>query len=137
MEILLPIKALTKVDLPTLGRPMTATKPQRKASVISLVLLGNGYRKGKLCGFARTGSTPAFGRRQRLDGSDGLLRRRLLSRPPAGTTGRHTDIQLRYPALNLEGLAMRCAMGGEHRIHGKIQLSPLQQFLKQGFGIFS
>src|ERR1700683_1460004 len=53
IETLLPTSALTRVDLPTFGAPITATNPQRRADEFAAPSLPSGIQALGLESFAR------------------------------------------------------------------------------------
>src|SRR5579863_527493 len=105
MLILRPTKALTSVDLPTLGRPATATKPARKPGSAMVHLL------------------------------QGMLRRFLLRAASAARLALGADLQRLHAATHPEHLLVRFAAYGLDCIHRQGQVAGLQHFLQARLGI--
>src|SRR5215831_19002430 len=99
-----PMSALTSVDLPTLGAPTTAIRPQRN------------------------------GRADSFSGVGDLLisrcRRRLLGGAAIWTGPGRGDAKCRYSARDLEGLLMRFPADGGDCVFRHGQSPPLQPLLK-------
>src|SRR5690606_8193222 len=113
MLTLAPTRALTSVDLPTLGRPMTATWPARWGVVLIGALYGSGelgqHGLGGLLLGGATGVTAAFGGDRRFGQGAG----------------------------DVEGLVVVLAALGQQRVHRQRVLARLQPFLQPGLGVLA
>src|SRR5512137_983076 len=144
-----PTSAFTRVDLPTFGRPMTATMPTRRGASCSIVLSSGGLvgrlDRRRAMAFGRLGRwlgngrpwrgrllpRPSAEQRHRVLGRfEGLLRRRLLGGPAAAPVASHADVEFRDRALDLELLVVRGAAGFDDGVHGQRDPLALQVLLQ-------
>src|SRR4051794_4841708 len=100
-----PTSAFMSVDLPTLGRPTIATRPERNGR------LGAGFRLAPddaVIGFCSSG---------------------LLGRAATRAGAARRDRQRRNAAFDLEGLGVGVAANFGDRVLGNRDLAPLQELL--------
>ena len=120
MLIFCPTRALSSVDLPTLGRPTMATRPHR-------------------CGSAPIGSSIRSAADCRLvagaQGVEHAARRLLLGHAARAAFARLDQVQRRHHALDLEGLRMRLAARRTDAVGRHRQAARLQPFLQLGLGV--
>src|SRR5262249_12098174 len=111
MLIRAPTRPLISVDLPTLGRPTTATSPQRKSSA----------------------AADSAARRLLI----GARRRGLRGGAAARAGAARSDAERRDAADDLEGLQVRLAAYADDRVLGDRKPPSLQPFLQQRLRILA
>ncbi len=133
MLIFCATSAFRSVDLPTFGRPTIATRPHRCAgSGASAVLRGGAPRRPRVSHQDLSGLP---GSSLALRASSIAARRFLLGGTARLAFARFLQAQRRHGALDLEGLGMRLAAGGDDAIARHRNAPRLQPFLQLGLGV--
>src|SRR5215469_7891061 len=108
-----PTSALSRVDLPTFGRPTSAAKPQRKSAEGSVIAI--------ICG--------------RVEARQYALGRLLLGTPAARAAALGGKPQHRHLAGHMKGLLVRFPLDPLHPVAREHDAARLQVFLQARLGI--